>query len=305
MSNAYVSLDEAKRRLTDLRDSDDTLFLGYIERSSRAIDDLLDRWFYEVRHARFFGAMPGDRESLYYIVNDRYVVDPWRRQQGVMSLDTPDLIDVVELATDDNSDGTFSTIWTAADYLLTPRDKLPPTSGLDNAQPYTGIEVSPVGNRDAFPSGSSVIRVDGFWGYARKLLRIGGVVDTAGIAVNAVTLPVTDAVGIESGHTLLVGEEQLYVTSVSSNDVSVRRAMNGTEASQHDSGDAIDIYQYPGPIVDATFIQAARLWRRKDAALIEEIGMSESGQQGVARNVDDEVFALIVRYKRRKSIIIL
>ena len=67
--------------------------------------------------------------------------------------------------------------------------------------------------------------------------------------------------GVSPGHTLLIGEEQLYVREARGGTLVVDRGVNGTGASAHEAGTAVYVIEYPGPVVEATLVQTARLWR--------------------------------------------
>ena len=43
------------------------------------------------------------------------------------------------------------------------------------------------------------------------------------------------------------------------NTLTVDRGANGTTAAAHGAGSVIDVYEYPGPVAEATIILAARL----------------------------------------------
>ena len=73
--------------------------------------------------------------------------------------------------------------------------------------------------------------------------------------------------GVEAGHTLLVGSEQMFVEGCSGDTLAVARAVNGTTGEPHGPGAAVDLFLYPGPVVEAAIIQVARLWRRTDGAV--------------------------------------
>ena len=113
----------------------------------------------------------------------------------------------------------------------------------------------------------------------------------ADAATTSVT--VSSRTDVEAGHTILIDSEQMYVQSYSSNTLTVVRAVNGTAAASHGAASPIDIYEYPGPIVEAAIIQTARLWRRKDSAFSGSAGFPETGQVRVASGLDPDVRFLL------------
>lgn len=137
VTNGYCTLAELKAacRITD--NNDDTLLENCIESASRRIDGYCNRFFYQ-RTATALTLYAG---NLYYV--------------GI-----PDLAAITELATDNNGDGTFSTVWSASDYQLEPLDR-----GLQN-RPATAIRAV---SGKTFPLFAVPrrpgIRVTGTWGW--------------------------------------------------------------------------------------------------------------------------------------------
>ena len=83
-----------------------------------------------------------------------------------------------------------------------------------------------------------------------------------------------------------------------SNTLTVVRGVNGTTAASHSGGAAIDIYEYPGPIVEATIFQTGRLWRRKDSAFSSATGFPETGRANVSNRLDPDVMLLLGQYRK-------
>ena len=133
-----------------------------------------------------------------------------------------------------------------------------PTGGHDASRPYWRIDAQ--GGR-RFAYGSNAVRITGEWGFWRRLRRVAstlsGMVDEhrAEIVVGALA-------DIQVGHTLLIGDEQVYVRGINARTLSVMRGVNGTEAASHDPGDGISVYEYPAPVSEAALLEAIRLWRR-------------------------------------------
>ena len=69
------------------------------------------------------------------------------------------------------------------------------------------------------------------------------------------TLTVTDGSKFAVGQTVLIESEQLYVTAISTNDLTVVRGINGTTASTHADGTDISIYRYPETVAEACLIR--------------------------------------------------
>lgn len=73
---------------------------------------------------------------------------------------------------------------------------------------------------------------------------------------------VDDGAMFAIGQTIIIGSEQMLVTNISSNNLTVTRALNSTTAVAHaDNGD-VYILRWPASVERATLIQAARIWTR-------------------------------------------
>ena len=249
--NAYVTLGLVKSgAVLDISGSeDDGRLLMLLESVSRQVDAYCNRHFFARRAAMVFD---GD---------------------GSTALRIPDLVsvDTGGLATDDDGDRIFEAAWDDSDYLLHPANA-DPTGGHDLSSPYTWVMAdTEAGARSGFPSGTRRLRISGEWGYWRRLRRASESVSGA-VEAGDGELDVSGGKDVEAGHTLLVGSEQIYVRGRTADRLEVLRGVNGTEASAHESGAEIGIYQYPGPVSEAVIIQASRLWKRKDSAFADTSG---------------------------------
>ena len=261
--NAYATVDLLKSAgvLNITGTANDARLRAALENASRWIDRSCNRHFYALAATRVFD---GD---------------------GSPALLIPDLAAITSLKTDEDRDRTHEVTWTAGDYFLLPGNADPASSGNPLSRPYTKVEADPNGTRQAFPAGRQTVQITGHWGWWRHLRRatetLGEALDSSetGVDVSART-------DIQAGHTLLVDSEQMYVESYAGNTLTVRRGVNGTTAAAHDSGAAIDIYEYPGPVQEAALIQSARLWRRRDSA-------------GIGCGLDADVEAVLGMYRRR------
>ena len=101
ITNGYATLAELKSSLTITDTSDDALLELAITSTSRMIDDFTGRFFY----ANGTSQSPVIR---YYTPND-----PW-------SLAVDDFVSISEIATDDNFNQTWSTVWATSDFMVEP-----------------------------------------------------------------------------------------------------------------------------------------------------------------------------------------
>ena len=278
MANSYVSLDMFKSSgvLNITGTGDDSRLRALLENVSQVIDRFSNRHFYGLNATLKFD---GD---------------------GTGQLLVPDLIsvDASGLKTDDDKDRTFETTWATTDYLLLPSNADPATAANPRSRPYVKIEVdTDAGTKADWPAGRQTVQIAGQWGWWRHLKRA---TETANTVADARTTSVTvsSRTDVVAGHTLLIDSEQMYVQSYSGNTLTVVRGANATTAASHSGGAAIDIYDYPGPIAEATIIQAARLWTRKDSAFAAVTGFPETGQTKTSSRLDQDVQLLLGQYKK-------
>lgn len=240
MTNAYVSLDilkDASALNIAGTDYDDRL-LALAEAASRVIDRRCNRHFFARNAALHFYGNGAKR----LLVPDLISVDP----QGIRA---------------ETADGAFSAAWDSADYRLLPLNADPASAGASASQPYTQLEAL---NGRRFPTGSARTQVSGIWGWHQHLRRSTEQV-SAEIAAAADTIALSGTASglakISAGNTLLIDDEQVYIRKRADDALTVARGINGSTAAAHSANSAIDIYEYPPPIVEAARLLAMRLWQ--------------------------------------------
>jgi hypothetical protein len=181
-----------------------------------------------------------------------------------------DLLEVTSLKLDENGDRAYELTLTATDYYLWP----------DNGLPKLRVDL---------------VELVGKWGYADDRQTIGALVSGAHNATTT-TLTTTSAVGMAIGLTLLIGSEQLYVTGGGGTSWTVERGVNGTTAATIADQAAIQRYRYPTPIVQATYMQLARWWKRKDDGFAQVLLSPDLGRMSVFRGLDPDVQLLLAPY---------
>ena len=270
--NAYTTLDLLKSAsaLDIAGTEDDERLLTLLEGVSRQVDAYCNRHFFTIRAALTFD---GD---------------------GSTALRLPDLVsvDANGVATDEDGDRKFESVWEESDYMLRPANA-DPTGGHDLSSPYTEVVVdTEAGSKSEFAAGMRRARISGEWGYWRRLRRAS---ETIAAVVNkeASEIEVSGGADIGTGHTLLMGAEQVYARGRSGNKLAVLRGVNGTEAQAHSADAEIGIYQYPAPVSEAVIIQASRLWKRRDSTPVEA--------RGFAGGFDADAAELLAPYRRMIS----
>jgi hypothetical protein len=101
ITNGYCTLAELKASLNITDSVDDTALEAAIEAASRMIDDYTERFFY-------VNGSGGSPVTRYYTAVDPYTIN------------IDDITTVTEVATDDNFDRTFETVWSTTDYMVEP-----------------------------------------------------------------------------------------------------------------------------------------------------------------------------------------
>ena len=245
MANSYITLDALKGAgaLNITGTANDDRLLGLAEAASSVIDRWCNRHFFARRATlRFDGS-------------------------GGATLGVPDLVGVESdgVRTYECGYGGFPTVWDADDYRLLPENAAPASSSNSASRPYTRLLATGMANgRARFPPGRGNVEVSGMWGWWQRLRRASQVVDAAAdVDASALALSALQAgrTKIAAGHTLLIGEEQVYVRMRDGETLIVERGVNGTTAGAIAKGSAIDIYEYPAPVSEAALLLAVLMWQ--------------------------------------------
>lgn len=101
ITNGYCTLAELKASLNISDSVDDTALESAITAASRMVDDYTERFFY-------VNGSVGSPVTRYYTAVDPYTIN------------IDDITTVSEVATDDNFDRTFGTVWSTTDYMVEP-----------------------------------------------------------------------------------------------------------------------------------------------------------------------------------------
>lgn len=280
MANVYADLATLKSPavLNASGDTHDARLLGMLEATSRWIDGYCGRQFAATHGERKFDGT------------------------GRASLTVPDLVSVSTVRVREGSGEWMA--WLSADWLLYPLNAAPTEPG---GRPYTRMMLAS-GTHRRFPLSRAGVAVSGVWGYgdAREDTgaRTGG--DTpAAVDDTALTVAADDdAIDLSAGHTIRIGDEQLYVTAASTDDqdvttLTVQRGVNGTTATAHAVGSGISVYRYPRGVAEACLLQAAVWWRER---LGGPFGPPE-GDGGDVGGVSPTVRTLLAPYRRRNAVL--
>lgn len=273
--NCYATLTQIKSRLgiptaTTTYDSD---LLMLLNAASRALDLWCNREFYTMAETRYFN---GSSSPLF--------VD--------------DLLSITasSFKLDEDGDGTFESTLATTDYILYPLSR----------HPKTYVKVTTGGNYGGFASGiPKGVEIVGSWGFGNETdatpYRLSTTTINADLTASATSVSVASGTPFSVGHTILIDSEQMYVTAVVTNTLTVVRGVNGTTAATHTSGATVYIYEYPDPIVEACLIQAMRWWKRKDSSFATQIGSPEMGLFEVYKGLDADVKLVTEAYHKRNN----
>ena len=123
----------------------------------------------------------------------------------------------------------------------------------------------------AFYGGQQTLSILGTWGYQEDTSPEKTTTGT--IATETETAwGVNDASGLSAAQTIVVGAEQMYITGISSNTLTVIRGVNGTTASTHTAGASVYVYEYPELVSQICLDIAKVFFRDRDLGVIQTIG---------------------------------
>ena len=280
MTNAYADLTTLKSPaiLNVPDDAHDERLLGMLEAVSRWIDGYCGRQF---------GAVHGERRF---------------DGTGKASLTVPDMVTGNEMCVREASGEWVG--WPSSDWLLYPLNAAPAEPG---GRPYTRILLAS-GVHRRFPLSRAGVAVNGVWGYGDVRedagWQVGG---NAEVALGDSTIVVASgdgAIALSTGHTIRIGDEQLYLVGVAVGQgmltLTVQRGINGTEAATHAVGAPVSVYRYPRGVAEACLLQAAVWWRERLGGPFQRPDGDDDGEIG---GVSPTVRTLLAPYRRRNAVL--
>lgn len=272
---AYADLTELKSAgWLDLTGTTlDIYLLALLETASGLLDRKSNRQFQPKTETRYFNG-----------------------ENGAQALWLPDLLSVTTLRTDEDGDATYERTWAATDYILWPYVGFPKLK-------VEADQRNPSG-KFSFPRGQRAIELNGLWGYGNgdsaTPYEDSGTTVTAS---NATTTSVTAADGakLAIGQTILVESEQMFITNIVTNALTVVRAVNGTTGAAHTTQTA-NIYRYPAQVKTAALVLTAELWKAKDSAFASVIGLPEIGLTQISPAFNQKALSLMIPFVRREVV---
>ena len=277
MLKSYATLAQLKSFLSNTVTTNDTDLLRYVEDASLQIDDTCHRYFNTFEGTQYFDGAA-----------------------RVLNMDI-DILSVNSILLDQDGSQTYSTTLATSDFILYP------INGQQLFPKYL-IKLAINASVGSFASGILAgVKISGVFGYGTGLNATpyndsGAVVNIGGMTSSITTHSLSSGKGslFSAGMTLRIDNEQMYVTGVATDTLTFVRAVNGTTAATHNAGAIINIYSYPGPIVEACLLQAARDFKRRESPVQATVGSAEMGIVPVSKGVDPDVTSKLKRYIKLK-----
>jgi len=272
MSHTYASVESFQRFLRDAGDTQyastlDAIMLTILEGASRRVDGFCGR--------SRFGSGFGPRFGT-----NTYDAD------GSLDFDLDD--DLLALGTVTGLSGTGSSATTLTldtDFYLKPY----------STPPYRALEITGLGSLTPYGlKGLGIAAAT--WGYGNTTVANGTVIGTLTASQTNGTVSAT----VETGWTLLIGAEQLYVT-VGGTALTWVRGVNGTTAGTAAAGAVLSYYTYDAAVVNAAHLVSQRRWKARDAGVSGEYGGMD-GETGGPRDTEWSILRSTVGHLRRIAV---
>jgi hypothetical protein len=239
-----------------------------LEASSRRIDDYCrGGTFGPVTQTRFYDIGSGTlRNSPQYTTSsDTGNLTTTTSTAGVIPLDGWMISSTTVTAYGATDRATSETLTEGynADFFLMPY----------NFDPKTILKL----NEDTtkgFDAGQQTLSVVAEWGYTANTLSV--TTSDAITSTTATSVSVSSATDLGPAQTILIDSEQLYITAISGNTLTVERAVNGSTGATHSGGASLSRYDYPELVVQACLDLSKIVFRDRDMGTVTSIGSGEA-----------------------------
>lgn len=269
--NVYATPTNLKKRIGIEDTTHDATLWHLLHVASRIVDGFCGRHFYV------------STESKRFDVRDRYGVH------------IDDLIEVAQVVEDWDGDGVFERVRHRSEYVLYPLDANPTSA---HGLPFHVMRTRRRSSTRWFPSGRAAVQVTGQWGYRSHFVSLGAYVSNSGVQLTAASrsVRVDDDSGLLAGNTILIGNEQMFVTQIGASVLNLVRGVNGTSATHHPDASGLKVLQFPAEVVEATLLIAVDRWRRRDGIAARSNGID--GSSATLYDPSDDVKRLLGPYRR-------
>ena len=135
-------------------------------------------------------------------------------------------------------------------------------------------------------SGQQTLAIAGTWGWQNTTSTVTTTNGTIG-STTTTTVAVTSATNLSEGNTILIDSEQMYVESISSNDLTVVRGVHGTTADTHSDAQNVAVYTYPADVVQVCLDMGHVIYRDRDIGFNDRVANApEEDIMSALRNLD-------------------
>lgn len=177
-------------------------------------------------------------------------------------------------------------------------------SGSINASQTTAVvaDVSDIGVGSLVQIGTELVQVtDKAWTDSSQ--------NASALTASANSVSITGVTGINQFETILIDSERMLVTDVAGTTITVKRAVDGstlaahslnadiyvqrsltikrgvggTTAASHTSGDAVNLFVFPAPIVELTLAEAINTFKQRGDAYSRTVGSGENQREATGR----------------------
>jgi hypothetical protein len=167
----------------------------------------------------------------------------------------------------------------ANDFFLMPYNSVPKTILKLNEDTTKG-----------FDAGQQTLSILGSWGYTADTVSVT-TSDAIG-STTATSASVTSATNLGPAQTILIDSEQLYITAISGNTLTLERGVNGTTGATHSGGATVYRYDYPELVVQAALDLAKIVFRDRDLGAVTTIGSGEAAITSAAGEINSILMTL-------------
>jgi hypothetical protein len=167
----------------------------------------------------------------------------------------------------------------ANDYFLMPYNSSPKYIFKLNEDTAKGLD-----------GGQQTLSILAEWGYTANTVSVT-TSDAIG-STTATSASVTSAANLGPAQVILIDSEQLYITSISGNTLTVERGVNGTTAATHSGGAALYRYDYPPEVALACLSLARIAFRDRDLGTVAAIGSGDAAITTAAGEVQSVLMSL-------------
>ena len=277
--------------------TDETPVLRVLESASKRIDSYMGRSFGARTETHSFDLGQGALRDDSLVPNGDMIEFPdyWTtrlQSTGILGLDDW-LITATTVTSYEGTDRTSSATLSEGignDFLLMPY----------NTSPKSKMKLVENTLKNLY-SGQQTLTILGEWGWQNDTESIS-TVDAVG-STSTTTVTVSSGSTTYVGDTILVGTEQMYVTNVDGNTLTVIRGVNGTTSATHSGGATYYRYKYPADVVQACLDIARTYWRSRDVGQSQILGTNEM-QMTYPQNEERMILKKLDHYlnKRETSI---